>query len=238
MKTRLAVAGAILLSTPTLAHRLDEYLQATTLSIERDRVQAQISLTPGVAVFPMVLAKIDTDTDGVISDAERQTYAERILHDLSLTVDGDRLRLRLVSSEFARTEEMKEGRGDIRLKFNADLPRSGPNRRLIFENHHLSPIAAYLVNCLVPRDPGIQVTAQKRNYEQSFYQLDYAQAGVRSARGHSFGGQARRDGWARPHFFCSRRSHCCGGGAPELRIMRPRNNSRLSILDRRRSQDR
>ncbi len=178
MKTRLAVAGAILLSTPTLAHRLDEYLQATTLSIERDRVQAQISLTPGVAVFLMVLAKIDTDTDGVISDAERQAYAERILHDLSLTVDGHRLRLRLVSSEFARTEEMKEGRGDIRLKFNADLPRSGPNRRLIFENHHLSPIAAYLVNCLVPRDPGIQVTAQKRNYEQSFYQLDYAQAGV------------------------------------------------------------
>ena len=167
--------------TPTLAHRLDEYLQATTLSIERDRVQAQISLTPGVAVFPMVLAKIDTDTDGVISDAERQAYAERILRDLSLTVDGDRLRLRLVSSEFARTEEMKEGRGDIRLKFNADLPRSGPNRRLIFENHHLSPIAAYLVNCLVPRDPGIQVTAQKRNYEQSFYQLDYAQAGVRSS---------------------------------------------------------
>ena len=197
MKTRLAVAGAILLSTPTLAHRLDEYLQATTLSIERDRVQAQISLTPGVAVFPMVLAKIDTDTDGVISDAERQAYAERILRDLSLTVDGDRLRLRLVSSEFARTEEMKEGRGDIRLKLNADLPRSGPNRRLIFENHHLSPIAAYLVNCLVPRDPGIQVTAQKRNYEQSFYQLDYAQAGVRSSP-RSFVWWSCAQGWLGP----------------------------------------
>jgi hypothetical protein len=39
---------------------------------------------------------------------------------------------------------------------------------------------AYLVNCLVPRDPDIRVTAQNRNYQQSFFQLDYEQAGVRS----------------------------------------------------------
>ena len=53
MKTRLAAAGAILLlaGTPASAHRLDEYLQATTISVEKDRVQAQIRLTPGVAVF-------------------------------------------------------------------------------------------------------------------------------------------------------------------------------------------
>ena len=196
MKTRLALAGAILLSfgTPTFAHRLDEYLQATTFSIEKDRVQAQISLTPGVAVFPIVLAKIDTDADGVISQAEQQAYAERVLRDLSLTIDGDRLRLRLVSSRFATIEEMKEGRGDIRLKFNADLPRSDPNRRLIFENHHLSPIAAYLVNCLVPRDPDIQITAQHRNYEQSLYELDYVQAGVGSSP-LSFVWWSRAQGW-------------------------------------------
>jgi hypothetical protein len=180
MKTRLAAAGAIFLSvgTPTSAHRLDEYLQASTISVEKDRVQAQIRLTPGVAVFPIVLAKIDTDADGVISEAEQRAYAERVLGDLSLTIDGDRLRLRLVSSKFATAEQMKEGRGDIRLKFNADVPRSGLNRRIIFENHHLSPIAVYLVNCLVPCDPDIRVTAQNRNYQQSFYQLDYVQAGL------------------------------------------------------------
>jgi len=181
MKTRLAAAGAILLlvGTPAAAHRLDEYLQATTISVEKDRVQAQIRLTPGVAVFPMVLARIDTDADGVISEAEQRTYAERVLRDLSLTIDGDHLRLRLVSLKFAKTEEMRKGRGDIELEFNADVPRGGPNRRLIFKNRHQRRIAAYLVNCLVPRDPDIRVTAQNRNYQQSFYQLDYVQAGVR-----------------------------------------------------------
>lgn len=182
MKARPAIACAILLAigTPASAHRLDEYLQATTISVEKDRVQAQMRLTPGVAVFPIVLAAIDTDGDGVLSEAEQRAYAERLLRDLSLTIDGARLRLRLVAWKFGKTEEMKEGRGDIQLAFNAEVPRSGPNRRLVFENHHQSRIAAYLVNCLVPRDPDIQVTAQHRNYQQSRYELDYVQAGVRS----------------------------------------------------------
>jgi hypothetical protein len=182
MKMRLTAAGAMLLlaGTPASAHRLDEYLQATTISVEKDRVQAQVRLTPGVAVFPMVLANIDTDADGVISEAEQRAYAGRVLGDMSLTIDGDRLQLRLVSLKFAKIEEMKEGGGEIQLEFDADVPSGGPNRRLIFENQHQSRLAAYLVNCLVPRDPDIRITAQNRNYQQSSYQLDYMQAGVRS----------------------------------------------------------
>lgn len=182
MKTRLASAGAILLlvATSASAHRLDEYLQATIISVEKDRVQVQIRLTPGVAVFPMVLSSIDTDADGIISQAEQRAYAERVLGDLSLTIDGDRLQLRLVSLKFAKIQEMKEGSGEIQLEFDADVSSAGPNRRLIFENQHQSRLAAYLVNCLVPRDPGIRITAQNRNYQQSFYQLDYMQADVRS----------------------------------------------------------
>ena len=73
MKTRLA-ATAILLSigAPAPAHRLDEYLQATLISVEQNRVHAQIRLTPGVAVFPFVLAIIDTNADGVISESEQR----------------------------------------------------------------------------------------------------------------------------------------------------------------------
>ena len=182
MKTRVAAAAAMLLmvGTPVSAHRLDEYLQATTISVDRDRVQTQVRLTPGVAVFPIVLASIDTDANGIISEAEQWAYAERVLGDMSLSIDGDRLQLRLVSLKFAKIEEMKEGGGEIQLEFDADVSSGGPNRRLIFENRHQSRIAAYLVNCLVPRDPDIRITAQDRNYQQSFYQLDYVQAGVRS----------------------------------------------------------
>ncbi len=95
------------------AHRLDEYLQATTIAVEKDRVQAQIRLTPGVEVFRTVVATVDTNADTVISQFEQQAYAERLLRDLSLRIDGNRLRLRLVSSTFPSIEEMKEGPGNI-----------------------------------------------------------------------------------------------------------------------------
>jgi hypothetical protein len=57
----------------------------------------------------------------------------------------------------------------------ADLPPGGVNRRLVFENHHWSKVAVYLVNSLVPRDNNIQIVAQRRNESQSFYQLDFIQ---------------------------------------------------------------
>ena len=181
MKTTLAAAAALLSITMSArAHRLDEYLQATLISVEKDRVELQVRLTPGVAVLPIVLASIDRDADGVISDSEQRAYAERVLRDFSLTIDGGRLIPKLVAMKFPAIAEMKEGLGEIQLAFRADLPRRGPNRRLVFENHHQSQFAAYLVNCLVPRDLDIRLVAQTRNDSQAFYQLDYVQTGGRS----------------------------------------------------------
>jgi hypothetical protein len=181
MTKTLAAAAAILLSlsAPASAHRLDEYLQATIVTVEKDSVQAFMRLVPGVAVSSIVISSIDTNGDGIVSEIERKTYAERVLRDLSLSVDGHILKPRLVSVDFPTTEEMKEGLGEIQIEFSADLPRGGSNRKLIFENHHQSRIAAYLVNCLVPRDKNIRITAQNRNENQSFYELNYAQAGGR-----------------------------------------------------------
>ena len=52
-------------ATPALAHRLDEYLQATSFVVDGDHVEVQMRLTPGVEVFDRVLAAIDADGDGV-----------------------------------------------------------------------------------------------------------------------------------------------------------------------------
>ena len=179
MNTRLVAAAAILLSlgAGAFAHRLDEYLQATIISVENDRVQVSMRLIPGVAVSSIVLASIDTNGDGVISEAEQRTYAERVLRDLSIMVDGKSASPTLVSQKFPATEELKEGLGEIQMEFTVDLAPGGPQRRIVFENHHHNEISAYLVNCLVPRDPSIRILRQNRNESQSFYQLDYAQDG-------------------------------------------------------------
>ena len=175
---RLVTLVLLSAGSVSFGHRLDEYLQATIFSIETNRVQATLQLTPGVAVFQYVINTIDTDHDGVISKAEETAYAGHVLADLSLSLNGDRLPLQLISVAFPKMEQMKEGLADIQIDFAADVSGSGLERKLVFENRHQSPIATYLVNTLVPRDPTIKITSQQRNYEQSLYQLDYVQAGV------------------------------------------------------------
>jgi hypothetical protein len=120
-------------------------------------------------------------------------------------IGGHQLQLRLVSMEFPAVEQMKEGLGEIRIEFAADVPRGSANRRLIFENHHQSGIAAYLVNCLVPRDPDIRVSAQNRNYP---------------------GGQACPHCSVRQRFFCSHDSHSTAASNLPLFIRRPPANAR------------
>jgi len=165
------------------AHRLDECLQAMLVTVEQDHVHTSMRLIPGVAVSAAVIADIDRNGDGVLSMGERQAYAERVLGDWSLTVDGNRLTPRLVSMEFPQIDQIREGLGEIHLEFTADLPKGGRNRRLILENHRQDPNTAYMVNALVPHDNNIQIVGQKRNELQSFYQLDYIQTDVAAPTG-------------------------------------------------------
>jgi len=177
MKRLLAPVAALFLLLPALtsAHRLDEYLEATLLSLEPDHADATVRLVPGVAVSAAVIANIDTNSDGTISAAEQQAYALRVARDLTLGIDGRPLAMRLLSASFPTVDEMKQGVGEIRLNFTADLPRGATSRRLSFQNRHESNIAVYLVNCLVPRDKTLRITAQSRNENQSFYQVDFVQ---------------------------------------------------------------
>jgi hypothetical protein len=126
MKALLAVLA--LATLPVQAHRLDEYLQGTLVSLGKDRLNAQMSLTPGVAVLPVVLAAIDTDGDGAISEAEQRSYAVRVLRDISIACDGAQLTPRLVSFQFPSAEEMKDGRGTIRLEQRRSQGATGKPR--------------------------------------------------------------------------------------------------------------
>jgi hypothetical protein len=173
MKRSVAgIAVFLAMASSLWAHRLDQYLQATMLSIEKNRVQVFMRLIPGVAVSQAVIAGIDSNGDGVISESEQRAYAERVAGDVSLSVDGTSPTPRLMSVVFPKIEEMREGVGEIQITFSADLPGGGRNRRIVFENHHQSKISAYLVNCLVPSDPSVRIVSQNRDKLQSFYQVD------------------------------------------------------------------
>src|SRR5215472_19264685 len=104
----LVMAVAIAGGAPVSAHRLDEYLQAACVTIDPDRVQVELDLTPGVAVAEKVWSAIDLDRDGRISAAEAQAYSERVLADLSLDLDGTPLATRVSDRVFPAIDAMRK----------------------------------------------------------------------------------------------------------------------------------
>jgi hypothetical protein len=173
-KAAAALALVLMLDAPAFGHALDEYVQATLISLERNHIDLKLRLEPGVDVFPKVFAAIDTDADGVLSEREKQAYARRVVGDLALSVDGRRVAAEIESIAFPAVDLMKEGIGEIQITLRASVAGgSGPAHKLVLENHHQRSIAAYLVNSLTPRDPSLHIVSQHRSADQARYELDY-----------------------------------------------------------------
>ena len=172
---RLTLLLALLaLPAVVFAHREDQYLQAALVAIEPSGVRLQINLTPGVAVAEQVIALIDRDRDGAISQSEAAVYAESLKRDLTLRVDGRMLALKLTASECGPPEELRSGAAVIQMDFSAPIgPLAAGTHRLTFENRHSSRISVYLINAARPRFATIEIIKQKRNGNQSTGEIEF-----------------------------------------------------------------
>jgi hypothetical protein len=174
------VSGAVVgiwLACPPLAgaHRLDEYLQATRVSIDVDRVGLDIALTPGASVAPQVLEWIDTNRDGEISAAEGDVYARLMIGSVALSVDGRPEPVTLVDAGFPDVRDLRLGEGTIRLRAIARLSAATVGRhRVSYVNSHRPEASVYLVNALVPDDPRIRIADQHRDEAQHGLTVDYS----------------------------------------------------------------
>ena len=172
---RLALLLALLaLPSGVFAHRDDQYLQATLVAIEPSGLRLQINLTPGVAVAEQVLAEIDRERDGAISQNEAAAYAELLKRDLALRVDGRTLELKLSASEFVEPADLRTGSGTIQMELSAIFgPLAAGPHKLTLENRHLTTISVYLINATQPRFATVQITRQKRNENQSSGEIEF-----------------------------------------------------------------
>ena len=168
--------------TPVLAqvdgpvgHRHETYRQSSVLSIEKDAVRAEIRLAPSADAFPMVMADIDTDGDGDISPVEQRGYAEQVLRDVWIAVDGQRVLPHFVSMRFPSVAELKAGTGRMEFQLRAELPGGGGNRTLTFDNRHESRIGVYEADILPSTDANIRLAGARRNGPQSSLEIDYQQ---------------------------------------------------------------
>jgi hypothetical protein len=171
-----AIAGLLLvLSASPSAHRLDEYLQAARVSLAHTRVELEIDLTPGASVADGIISLIDRDGDARISPEEAAQYGRNVLADVVLEVDGRAVTLTLNHVEAPPLEEMRHGLGAIQVRASGDVERRMSFRReLHFQNNHHAASSVYLVNALIPTDPGISVVAQTRDATQRDARIEYS----------------------------------------------------------------
>ncbi|HUR47331.1 MAG TPA: hypothetical protein VMZ27_15725 [Candidatus Saccharimonadales bacterium] len=168
------LCALIALPSVVFGHRLDEYLQATIVAIEPGNIRLQINLTPGVAVAERVLSRIDRDHDGLISTKEAAAYAESIKRDLTVRLDGRKLKLKLAESDFPPPAELRSGSGIIQLEYTATPGSFGTGRHsLAIENRHFLALSVYLVNAGLPKSSNIRVTRQKRSETQDTVEIEF-----------------------------------------------------------------
>ena len=183
MRARKLVISGVVLSgwlasiSAAGAHRVDEYLQATRLSVDITHVDLEIDLTAGIALASEVFGSIDTNRDGEISGAEGETYARQVLHSVVLSVDGRATPITLIEARFPQFREMSLGVGTIRLRASARVPAAATGHHQIsFRNTHRLEESVYLVNALVPANPRVQLGDPRRDSAQQGLRLDYTVA--------------------------------------------------------------
>ncbi len=164
----------VALATDATAHRLDEYLQATRVAVATNRVDLSIDLTPGVSVADQLLLVIDQNQDGRVSKEEGSAYAQRVLEDIQVGLDGKTLAPHLLETSFPKLAEIKSGHGVLRIKATASVgPLTAGPHAFSLTNAHLPAISVYLVNALVPNDPAIKIGQQTRDELQKEYRLEF-----------------------------------------------------------------
>jgi hypothetical protein len=172
---RLFLIFAVVGAGPAGAHRVDEYLQATRLAIDVTRVDLEMDLTAGSAVASEVLAWIDTDRDGEISQAEGDAYARQVLDSVVLKVDGRPAGVQLIETSLPNASDIRLGIGTIRVRAAASVQAvSAGSHQLSFLNMHRTGSSVYLVNALVPGNPNVRIDAQRRDRAQLGLTLDYS----------------------------------------------------------------
>jgi hypothetical protein len=165
----------LVLSTSSSAHRLDEYLQAARVSLERARVVLEVDLTPGTKIADGIIALIDRDGDKRISSLEAKSYGQAVLSDIVLELDGRPVTLTLSRVEVPSLDELRFGIGAIQVRASGDAgPRRRLRRELHFQNNHQAGSSVYLVNALLPSEDGIKVVGQIRDAKQRDARIEYS----------------------------------------------------------------
>lgn len=155
------------------AHQIDEYVGVTLVEVQRDRIRAFLSLTPGSDIAAGVIAAIDTNRDGRFSDQEVADYAREMSDGVTIALDAARLPTRLIATTVPPPEDLHSGQAIIRLTLESTPPPQRPGRHSLEISNANRALTVLLANALVPPDPHVRILQQSRDWYQRRLEITY-----------------------------------------------------------------
>lgn len=161
------IAMGLTLTAPLHAHRIEGLLQASLVEVLPSQVGVEVTLVPGIDIAPKIIALLDTNGDGVFSDAESTAWSALFMAGQSVAVDGKSLPLKLGGTRASPLAELTGGHAEIVMHFTADLGKLARGPRTIVCANRDEPIpCTYQINGLVPKAPGVRISSHRRDERQ------------------------------------------------------------------------
>ena len=168
---RLAIM-LLVLSGWVCAHSLDQLVQAAYLDLGLKSLELELVMTPGQEIAPELLLLIDQNQDRQLNPSEMRAYANQILNEVSLRVDGTPQTLDVQNVTTPQTADFLAGTGIFQIVAYASLPERSGRHVLEFANAYQPVPSAYLVNSFVQSEQ-LRIASQARSPDQREYRLEY-----------------------------------------------------------------
>jgi hypothetical protein len=160
------VLGLLILAAgPALAHPYDEVVQGAYLTLAPGQVRLELDLTPGPAVAGALLKALDPDNDQRVTAPEARAYAQQVLNQSSLVLDGAPARWRVERVETPDYASLKLQSDTLKIYAVADRPdRPGPHT-LGYDNRYQPAKSQCIANVFLQPGGGWRyaVTGQKHS---------------------------------------------------------------------------
>ncbi len=163
-----AIGGAVLLTpTPADAHPLDVYLQASYITVQSTGVGIEVDISPGTEVAADLVARLDTDHDGKFSDEEGRAFADVVVADLAVSVDGTSLPITIANVGLPTYKATAAGYGTVKIVATAPGPVSTGTHTVAYENRSRASKSVFQANAFLQDGLRARVGTQERDADQS-----------------------------------------------------------------------
>lgn len=170
MKALAVIASipcVLAVALPLHAHRTSGLLQASLIEVLPTQVSVEVSLCPGTDIASRVVALLDRDRDGSLSQAEAEAWAMDFLKTQSVTLGGRPLPLDFQAVHATPLSEMDSGHSRITVLYTASLGEvASGEHTLVCANRHEPFESSYQCNGLVPKSPGVRIAGHRRDNGQ------------------------------------------------------------------------